>query len=87
MLAAYADGINEVIASIERGQAKLSPEFDRAGFHPPRWTGADVAQIFIAFMATRYSDGRHRQTRRARRQWLEALTSRFRPGEGPLDVR
>jgi penicillin amidase len=81
MLAAYADGINDVIASIERGQAKLPPEFDRAGFRPPRWTGADVAQIFIAFMATRYSDGgTGNETRSA--AWLEALTSQFGPEKG-----
>jgi penicillin amidase len=81
MLEAYADGINDVIASIERGQAKLPPEFDRAGFRPSSWTGADVAQIFIAFMATRYSDGgTGNETRSA--AWLEALTTRFGPEKG-----
>ena len=81
MLAAYADGVNDVIASIERGQTKLPPEFDRVGFRPTRWTDADVAQIFIAFMATRYSDGgTGNETRSA--AWVEALTARFGPEKG-----
>jgi penicillin amidase len=83
MLKAYADGVNDVIESIERGQAKLPPEFDRVGFRPPRWTDADVAQIFIAFMATRYSDGSWgNEARNA--AWLEALTARFGPQKGRL---
>jgi penicillin amidase len=82
MLAAYADGINDVIASIERVHEKRPPEFDRAGFRPSRWTDADLAQIFIAFMATRYSDGSTgNETRSA--AWLAALTARFGPVKGP----
>lgn len=76
MLKAYAEGVNHVIASIENGTTKLPPEFERAEFRPPRWTGEDVAQLFIAFMGTRYSDGAGRiETRDA--AWLREWTQSF----------
>lgn len=78
MLKAYADGVNDVVAYIEAGKAKLPPEFDRVGFRPQRWTDEDVAQVFIAFMGTRYSDGAAQiETRDA--VWLKEWTERFGP--------
>jgi penicillin amidase len=76
MLKAYADGINEVIASVDAGKARLPVEFNRIGVRPEPWTEDDVAQIFIAFMGTRYSDGAGVvETRDA--AWLQEWTRKF----------
>ena len=76
MMTAYADGVNDVIASAEAGKTKLPPEFARAAFRPERWTDEDVAQLFVAFMGTRYQDGAAQiESRDA--AWLAEWTSRF----------
>jgi penicillin amidase len=76
MLKAYADGVNDVIAAIEAGKAKLPPEFNRLGIRPAPWTDEDVAQVFIACMGTRYSDGAGAiETRDA--AWLQEWTEKF----------
>jgi penicillin amidase len=76
MLKAYADGVNDVIASIDAGKAKLPVDFNRVGIRPEPWTEDDVAQIFIAFMGTRYSDGAGViETRDA--AWIQEWTQKF----------
>ena len=76
MLKAYAEGVNDVIAAIDAGKAKLPVDFNRLGIRPERWTEDDVAQIFIAFMGTRYSDGSGViETRDA--AWIQEWTQKF----------
>ncbi|MBE3132629.1 MAG: penicillin acylase family protein, partial [Acidobacteria bacterium] len=78
MLTAYADGVNDIIDSIAKGQTPLPADFARAGERPPRWTEDDVAQLFVAFMATRYSDGTG-QVESRDAAWIEGLRARFGP--------
>jgi penicillin G amidase len=78
MMKSYADGVNDVIGAIEAGKAKLPPEFNRLGIQPAPWTDEDVAQVFIACMGTRYSDGAGViETRDA--AWLKEWTEKFGP--------
>jgi penicillin amidase len=76
MLEAYADGVNDVIDSIANGSVKLPADFTRVGLTPARWTPADVGQIFVGFMATRYSEGSV-QVEARDAAWLKELTARF----------
>jgi penicillin amidase len=76
MMRAYADGVNDVIASVEKGEVPLPVAFTTVGFRPERWTDEDVAQVFIAFMGTRYQDGAAQiETRDA--AWLAEWTQKF----------
>jgi penicillin amidase len=76
MLQAYADGVNDVIEAVANGTVKLPADFTRVGLTPARWTPADVGQIFIGFMATRYSEG-NVQAEARDAAWLKELTARF----------
>lgn len=83
MMKAYADGINDVIDRIARGEAKLPADFKNAGLTPARWTEDDIAQLFISFMATRYSDGSGTvEVRDA--AWMQEWTARFGPEKAKL---
>lgn len=76
MLRGYADGINDVIDAIAGGRAKLPADFARLGVTPARWSEDDIGQLFISFMATRYSDGSNAvEVRDA--AWLQEWTARF----------
>jgi len=83
MLQGYADGINDVIGAIEGGKAPLPADFVRGGFRPGRWISADVAQIFVSFMATRYSEG-HVQVEARDAAWLTQLKEKFGEEKGRL---
>lgn len=57
ILDSYAAGINEHLGeALDNPQELLPKEFQRLEFEPEPWTAADVANIFIGTMATRYSD-------------------------------
>ena len=57
MLKSYAEGINGRIEEVmQKPELLLPAEFTQLGFEPPLWAAADVANIFVGTMATRYSD-------------------------------
>lgn len=58
VLEGYAAGLNAWIATCTGPQRSthLPKEFTTFGFDPSRWTGYDVAMVFVGTMANRYSD-------------------------------
>jgi penicillin amidase len=83
MLRGYADGINAVIDEIARGEAKLPADFKTLGFTPAPWSEEDIGQLFISFMATRYSDGSGSVELRDA-AWMAEWTARFGPEKAKL---
>ena len=78
MMKAYAEGINDVIDRIGRGEAKLPANFANLGIRPAPWSEDDIGQLFISFMATRYSDGSNAVELRDA-AWMQDWTTRFGP--------
>ncbi|HYO85325.1 MAG TPA: penicillin acylase family protein [Dermatophilaceae bacterium] len=57
ILDGYAAGMNEYLDRIIADPDRLMPkQFLDYGFQPSRWTGYDVAMIWVGTMANRYSD-------------------------------
>lgn len=53
----YAAGMNEWLATIDTDPTHLMPkQFLDFGFAPSRWSGYDVAMVWVGTMANRYSD-------------------------------
>lgn len=53
----YAAGMNEWLDAVAADPAHLLPkQFTDFGFQPSRWTGYDVAMVWVGTMANRYSD-------------------------------
>ena len=57
ILEGYAEGFNQRIDDVLADRGNLLPQqFTDYGFEPSRWTGYDVAMIWIGTMANRFSD-------------------------------
>lgn len=57
ILDGYAAGFNQRVAEVmDNPEALLSKQFTDYGFEPSRWTGYDVAMIWVGTMANRFSD-------------------------------
>ncbi len=53
----YAAGMNEYLDKVAANPGRLMPkQFLDYGFSPSRWTGFDVAMVWVGTMANRYSD-------------------------------
>lgn len=76
----YAAGMNEWLDAVAADPTHLLPkQFDDLGFAPARWTGYDVAMVWVGTMANRYSDS---TAEIPNAQVLQQLVTAYGPEKG-----